>query len=274
MKITPLLIAGLALTALLTTANAILIFPDLRAAQTVATAAEVAAEIRRPANLTATIIEPTNCPDCRFPESFLALVRQNNVNLTEERLTFTDPRSPELIASAGIERLPGLVISGELNKNPDLAAVWSNYGTVKDNQFVFQKNQPIYEEAGSGEVRGRVKVTYLTDLACAECYDVKAHEPALANVGIIPSSSTTVDIASPEGLTLKKQYTLTAVPTIILSGDLAVYSRLLDVWPAVGSQESDGAYVFREIGVKTMGAYRNLVSGKIETPPPAPLTSP
>ena len=46
-----------------------------------------------------------------------------------------------------------------------------------------------------------------------------------------------------------KQYALTKIPTIVLSGDIALYEKLTSVWSQVGTVETNGSYVFRSTEV-------------------------
>jgi hypothetical protein len=89
------------------------------------------------------------------------------------------------------------------------------------------------------------------------------------------SDDRTVEVNSAEGKDLIKKYKITAVPTILLSGDLEEYENFQQVWPQVGTVEADGMHVFREPGEKIMGSYKDLKTGKlVEAPAPAPQPAP
>ncbi|MBS3108477.1 hypothetical protein J4409_01265 [Candidatus Woesearchaeota archaeon] len=63
-----------------------------------------------------------------------------------------------------------------------------------------------------------------------------------------------------------KKYGIKAAPTIILSEEASVYNVLNGIWSQVGTVESDGVYVFRNIEV--IGEiYKDLSSDKIIEPP-------
>ncbi len=90
-----------------------------------------------------------------------------------------------------------------------------------------------------------VLITYLLDSNCLDCYDVKVNEQILMQYGL-NLTSRSFDINSGEGRALINKYNITKVPTFILSGgDLMNNSKLISVWPSVGSFESDGSLVFR-----------------------------
>lgn len=126
----------------------------------------------------------------------------------------------------------------------------------------FSWRQEIATAREEAELRGRFSLIYLTDKSCSECYDVSQHRPIIEAYAAKPFEEKTVDVADSEGQGLVADYGIKKLPTIILKGDLSVYSAFQEIWPQVGTIEEDGAYVFRDAGV--MGLYFNLETGKVE----------
>ena len=123
---------------------------------------------------------------------------------------------------------------------------------------------PPYKEVKTGLVKGLVAVTYLNDASCTGCYDVKMHKSILEGLGMKIKSEKAVDITSADGMAFKDKYKITNVPTVLLSEDAAEYTALKNIWSQVGSIESDGTYIFRQMGQLGAGVkYKNIVSGEI-----------
>ena len=273
MKITKLTLIVAGILVLLTIANLVLLFPNTRKLLGIAAKKEQLKEETKPQAFALTTIAPENCPECFTTAPLIDALKKNNVVIASERsLVSTETEAQTLITQYKIEKLPTLIVNGAFDKNDALKKQLETIGTVAGDTFVWTQVQPPYTEVATGNVRGKFSVMYVTDTACKTCYDVMRHTQAMANLGLKASDDKIVDVHSAEGKKLRTQYALTAVPTIILTGDLGEYDSLKAVWPDVGSIEKDGTYVFRENGIviAQMGAYRNLKTGKIVTPPPAP----
>ncbi|NCN07565.1 hypothetical protein GW933_02615 [Candidatus Falkowbacteria bacterium] len=216
-----------------------------------------------------TVVTSKNCEGkCFDINLFLDALKQNGIEeLGTETINIEDKQGQDLVNKYGIEKVPTVLISGELDKNPQLAQAWSALGEVIDNVFVFRKLIPPYIEVSTGNLRGNFSLVYLTDEACSGCYDVKLHDTALGNLGLATTDAKSVDVSSDEGKDLIKQYNISSAPTILLSGDLSEYTGLQQIWPQVGSISDDGTYVFTKLD--EMGSYMNLETGKIiEVQPP------
>ena len=224
-----------------------------------------------------TVITSKLCGDkCFDINLFLDALKQNGIKeVGTETLNVEDSQGKALAEKYNITKVPTVLISGELDKNPQLAQAWTALGEIIDQVFVFRKLIPPYIEVATGELKGQFSLVYLTDESCSKCYDVKLHDTALGNLGLKTDNSKTVDVSSDEGKDLLKKYAITLVPTILLSGDLAEYSGLQQIWPQVGTIAEDGTYVFTKMD--EMGSYMNLKTGKlVEVAPPAetaPITA-
>ena len=200
---------------------------------------------------------------------FLDALKQNGIKeVGTETLNVEDSQGKALAEKYKITKVPTVLISGELDKNPQLAQAWASLGEIIDQVFVFRKLIPPYIEVATGELKGQFSLVYLTNESCSKCYDVKLHDTALGNLGLKTNDNKIVDVSSDEGKELLKKYAILSVPTILLSGDLAEYSGLQQIWPQVGTIAEDGTYVFTKMD--EMGSYMNLKTGKlVEVAPPA-----
>ena len=129
-------------------------------------------------------------------------------------------------------------------------AIETGAKTPSDSVLVWEKSNPPYFDVAKGSAVGLVDVKFLTDKSCSECYDpVVVHTSLLGRLGVFFNSTETFDADDEAGKALIKQYALTKIPTIVLSGDIALYEKLTSVWSQVGTVETDGSYVFRSTEV-------------------------
>ena len=230
----------------------------------------------RPPKLSLTIIKDSSCSDCRDISPLVEEVKKRGAKIVSERtLERGSEEAQKLIRDLQIERIPTLLAQGELAKSQELSDLWKLTGTIKNDTFVFTRVFPPYAVAGTGEVKGRFSLVYLADTSCTECYDVTRHAAALLNLAMETQDDRTVEASSVEGKDLIRKYKITALPTILLSGDLTEYENFQVVWPQVGTVEADGMHVFREPGEKIMGTYKDLKTGKLViAPAPQPAEAP
>lgn len=221
-------------------------------------------QVAQPAKIKITIIEAKECKNCFDTGEVVSIIKEMGVKITKEkRLAQGDKIAQKLIEKYKIERLPVFLAEGELEKNPALKPFWDFAGRIENGVFVLTRVLPPYLELKNGQIRGNFIAVYLTDASCKECYDVKIHQNALLNLGMKEAEEKIIDIVSEEGKKLIKDYKIRYAPTLILKGDLEVYENFQQIWPQVGTVEKDGAYIFREDGLKQMGAYKDIKSGKV-----------
>lgn len=227
-----------------------------------------AIEASRPANLDVTVILPTDCPRC-YDASRLTNALRTNAGikvLSEKTLNADAPEGQSLVTELAVTQLPAVVMRGEIDKTLTAAAYLTAYGQrSSDGRFVASLLPPPFVEAKTGKVRGLFEALYLTDKTCQECYDPTGHRTALANIGLVPATETTVDRRDKTGQALIKQYGIESVPTLLLRGDLAVYQNLQRIWAGVGTIETDGTFVFRT-GQAQMGTYYDLKTKQLVKP--------
>ncbi len=222
-------------------------------------------EAARPAKIDLTILTADECRECYDIKPIIAEIKKYNIAVTEKIVTAGSEEGKDLIKQYGITKAPSLIATGELEKDAGLNTVLAKIGQIKNNTFILTAVGAPYIVTSTGEVKGKVQLTEITDGQCQECYQVAVHEAILKNYGFPTSDKKMIDINSAEGKNLRTKYKITMVPTIILSGEVGEYQAIKSVWPQVGTVEADGAYVFRA-GVPQMGAYKDLMSGKMVKP--------
>lgn len=215
---------------------------------------------QKPASLSFFLIK-NDCENCFDMGSYIKLIKAQNVRVIQENtLNVNDKTAQNLIKQHAITSLPAMVVTGEVSK-ASLAQLWSGLGGVQSDSAVVIQGVPPYYDLSARKVVGLVDVIYLADDSCLECYDVNDHQLILQRFGISVDQSLPRDASSEEGKALIKKYSITKLPTILLSPAASAYTGLVQVWPQVGTKGADGWYVFRS--VELMGTYKNLSSGKI-----------
>ncbi|MFA6422014.1 MAG: hypothetical protein WCV92_01270 [Candidatus Buchananbacteria bacterium] len=224
-----------------------------------------------PAKLKVTIITKKDCPECWDVSLFTNALSQYNVKISSTSTLYYDSgKGKDLVKKYKITKIPSLIIEGDLNRDANLQPFWQALGDIDGNTFIFRQVIPPYVDVASGQLRGRVQITYLTDSSCPKCYDVMLHENALKNLAVPTSDRRVIDISSAEGKALITKYGIKLAPTVLVSGEVSEYGNLADLWKQVGTVAKDGTYIFTN--VELMGTYKDLSKNKIITPPVATST--
>ena len=262
-----IVVAGLMVT------NAILLYYAQHKVQTEKQAAEEAA---KPAAIEVVVISAADCKECVDIENLIAPLKNNpKVNIIKEQtVDYATEEGKVLVQKYNLTRVPSLLLRGQTIKVFDPASFTQNLGKQDpDGTLVITNVPPPFMDLSSRKVTGLFSATYLTDKSCKECYATESHRQALAGLGMKPAQEIFVDRAEAAGQALIGKYAIKSAPTIVLTGDLAVYAQFNQVWSQVGTVEKDGAHVFRA-GQALMGAYQDLVTGKIVKPkPPEPAAN-
>ncbi|MBI5230513.1 MAG: hypothetical protein HY981_04425 [Candidatus Magasanikbacteria bacterium] len=221
-------------------------------------------EAARPARIDAITIQDKSCADCFDVAPMLKNFSKTNVVLSSHRaIERNDEEAKTLIAKYKIDKLPTIILRGEVQKNADLKTSLSRVGSIDGDTFVLRQIGGPYVSVATGEIKGRTELALITDSSCGTCYDVKKHQAILSQFGL-NSKTKIIDINTPEAKTLLEIYKIFLVPTFVLTGDVKEYQGLLKVWPQVGVVKNN-SYIFDK-GVASMGVYKDLKTGKIIDP--------
>ncbi|MDO8428609.1 MAG: hypothetical protein Q7S92_05350 [Candidatus Diapherotrites archaeon] len=190
-----------------------------------------------------------NCTNCIPLAGLISTVKQQvGIPVTERIVSFGSDESNTLIQEYGIERLPSVVIRGDLNSFPELVSGFIQSGLgyqSSDGSLVFKSPFPVYYEIASGKLTGLVQMTKITVSDCTECspglteQDFSSLSPPIAFESIQEISST-----SAEGQALLAKYNIRKIPTIVLSKEIKEYPQFQN-FLSVGTVEQDGSFIFR-----------------------------
>ena len=214
------------------------------------------------------LIKDSSCAECKDLSALVTQIESTGVKFSEEKtVEASSAEGKELASKYRLSSVPSLILSKDIELYPAIAEAWPQVGSIEqDGAFVLRAPYPPFKNLTTGKVNGVVKMTYLTDLSCADCYDVNNHKSVLSSqgsFGITISSEETVDISSAKGKELVRKYGITLVPTIILSKDVSVYpsSQGLKQFFKVAD---DGSYFFTSLSL--MGTFKDLSTGEIVKP--------
>jgi len=212
-----------------------------------------------------TFLADKSCKECRTMKDLVPALEQSGIVITSQQtIDVADADGKELVEKYNISAVPAAVLSKDLKSyGPQMTQSWQQIGSIEtDGSYVTRIASPPYRDLVSGDVKGLVKVTYLADKTCTACYDpVDFHRPILERLGMAFSEELHLDAASVAGKELIKKYTIGAVPTVVLEGDVAEYPILVQAWKQVGSVEN-GAYIFRNVAIAQQ-TWKNSTSGEI-----------
>ncbi len=212
------------------------------------------------------IVSDKECKECIDFQPIVQQIRSNGVFLdTEKTVDVLSDEGKELVKKYNLSKVPSLIFSKEAGDYELIKQSWPQIGRIAaDGSYLLEEVSPPYKDLATGKIVGLVEVTYLTDKSCDKCYDVAQHKAILANpkgFNVNFAKETTYDISDAKGKELVAKYNITAVPTVILSKEVSTYKSLVPVWKTVGSIESDGSFIFRNVGV--IGAYKDLAKNEV-----------
>ncbi len=231
----------------------------------------LAKDAATPANIEITKIS-AQCTGCYDVSGIIAAIKQLKANVTENTLDYESTDAKALIKKYNITRIPTIIIRGETEKAGLTANAWSSIGAKEaDGALVMRIGAPFIDSL-SGNVIGRAELILLNDTSCKTCYDVTVHRTILNASQMALSSEKIVSTDSADGRALIAKYNITKVPTMIISPDAKYYDyptaafgggSLQGIWETIGTIESDGWYVFRNMNAMRGAAYFDITQNKI-----------
>ena len=212
----------------------------------------------------ATLITDPFCSKCADVKSLVDYFKKTGVKVKEIReFTWNSYDGQGVINQYKITKVPAFIFSPEFDLYDNAKSTWQNFGTVENDKTYIARNLPLpYRDLDKGQIVGLVDLIYLTDSNCTDCYKVsETQKPILTQgYGVALNSERTVDVSSVEGQGLITKYKIISVPTVLMSPEADQYTNLKGVWKNVGTIESDGWYVFREMQQLRGVVYKDLTS--------------
>jgi thiol-disulfide isomerase/thioredoxin len=228
-------------------------------------AIRLAEQQNQPAKLELIKITASSCPDCFDIDSIINNLKTSNVNITSEKtLEFSSAEAKQLVSQYKIEKLPTVIVLGEVNKST-VTQLWNQNWQIemKDGtqvSAVYSAVNPPYLVAESGTIKGLVNLTHIVDQSCSECADLGQVINFFKQQGVKFSSEKTVDYSSSDGKELISIFGVREVPAVIISKDILDYTSIAQVWAQLNATEKQGFYALHT----TVPPYRDLATDKIK----------
>ncbi len=217
----------------------------------------------QPAKLELIKIDVASCQNCFDIDSVIDNLKKANVEvISETAVDFSLPEAKQLISQHNIEKLPTVIVLGEVNKS-SVVNLWDQNWQVemKDGtqvSAVYSAVAPPYADA-SGNIKGLVTLTHILDESCPECADLAQIIGFFKQNGVKFSSEKTIDYASPEARDLIAKFEVQRVPALIVSKDILDYSAIAQIWNQLNATEKQGFYALHT----TVPPYRDLATDNI-----------
>jgi len=215
-----------------------------------------------PAMVELLVLKDSGCDICFDIDAVVSKVKRYKVNVTEERIIEYDSEEGKaLIAKHGIEKIPAIVVTGEIDK--------AKIGIMdkKEDSLIFTNPNLPYIKTETGDIAGRVTVTHITESSCTLCNDPANLVSQFKENGVNIFKETRVSADSKYGGELIRKYEIKNLPTTIFSKDLNEYTDITENWGSVGSVEDDGNLVLRAtnvIGIPYFNIEKNKTVGIVE----------
>ncbi len=218
--------------------------------------------------VTATLFTDKTCTKCSNATALLAQIKASGVKVVSEKIVDSNSAEGKNLAKMyNLDHAPTLLLSKDAGEYALIKEAWPTAGSIeKDGTYVLRLVIPPFVNLTGNKVRGLVDVTFLSDKSCTTCQDVYVHRQILGpkgTFGMAIEKEQSFDVSDVKGKELVAKYNITSVPTVVLTGDAAVYPSLVQL-KQFFSPEKDGAYVFRQ--PELLGVYKNLVNGSVVTP--------
>lgn len=220
-----------------------------------------AAEETRPAKMAFILLRDDSCDDCTDITPIIDAIKRDNIDVVSERnVDASSAEGKGLIADYGIERLPALIVQGEVDKERDYQTELDR----RDDAFIFDATPAPYVDTATMEVAGKVSVTILKDNACTSCANMSVLVDQLRFASILITRVTELDYTSQTGAALVERYSIKKIPAVLLSKDANVYEIITQSWQQVGTIEDDGTFIAREAGAPYVDVQSGDTKGLIE----------
>ncbi|GEM_PF-394010 len=224
----------------------------------------LAEQQNQPAKLELIKITASSCQNCFDINPVVENLKKANVNITSEKTAdFSSSEAKQLITQYNIEKLPTVIVRGEVNKS-SVVNLWNQnwYVEMKDGtqvSAVYSAVSPPYADA-SGNIKGLVTLTHVIDSSCPTCANLTQIISFFRQNGVKFSSENTVDYMSAEAKELISKFGVQKIPALIISKDILDYPTVAQAWDQLNATEKQGFYALHT----NVPPYRDLATNKID----------
>ncbi|PIO00350.1 hypothetical protein COT72_01435 [archaeon CG10_big_fil_rev_8_21_14_0_10_43_11] len=210
-----------------------------------------------------TLISEQSCTDCYDVRAFAdGLALSTNSNYTRvDVYDRTSERGKQLIERYNITLVPTIIFSPRANQNTTNRLVLRLSTVEDDGNLVMRYLNPPYKNLTSNTVlAGQPNITFIINQECSVCFTIDLFIDLFRAYGIYSQYAFVLSHTSEHGKEIIARYNITAIPSVVLDSRGAHYTAFMhEAWPELGSIETDGALVFRNVSAVGNGAYFDLV---------------
>lgn len=222
-------------------------------------------EEQRPANVLIAAIAPESCEGCFDKGLLIDMVKSAGVNVTgTENVNYPSERAALLIAEHGIEKLPAVVVQGELEKAKALAAKARESGRITNDAYVFEAEKPLYVDAATGKTAGELSVSVIKNSECLQCTDLGKFVDGLELAGFVVKERREIDMNSDEGRSLIGLYHIERLPAAIFNSEAEAYPELVQLVGTTGSIEKDRSFIIRRANLPYYDINSSRIVGLVQ----------
>ena len=226
-------------------------------------ASKEAEELLKPAKLEVVKILLSDCEDCFDIEAAFESIKKQNVEITAEKALLSDEgEAKELIRNFNIQKIPAMIISGEVNKTSQLKSFFGGVGEFSGennkNSVVYTSIIPPYYDISAAKVVGKVSIVNVVDSSCKECVPLAQVISSFKQAGVAISKEDSYEYSSKQGMNLIAKFNITRIPAMLVSSEINYYEGISEQIKEL-TKEKNGFYALHA----TLPPYRNLEQGKI-----------
>lgn len=209
-------------------------------------------------------IVDSDCSECFSTDNLIGIMKQRSANseFSEKTIEFDSVEGKELVKKFSLKKIPTIVLQGDVNK-AGLIELFRGVSTVEQNAVVLRKILPPYLDLDSGKVVGKVSVTLIEKKDCAQCFDANLLVNELKSLNVFLTDEKRLFFDDNTAKELIQKYNIARLPVLVLSSDLNYYEDLVAGWANVGSVESDGVFLTRNIVAPFFDANSLSVKGLV-----------
>lgn len=192
----------------------------------------------------------SNCKECASLSKLKTQLERSGIKIGRyDMVPYSSDEGKELISENSITFLPALLIS------KDIEEYWWAFSGIKsslaEKEDYYRFSEPLfpYQDIATQQVKGKVKITYVTNNSCEDCLNITKIKTSFQQLGIYIDSEKYADVNSIDGKNMLIKYNITAIPTVVLSKEIIDYTNIKSTLEAVGTFEKDNAFVFRKLDV-------------------------
>lgn len=211
---------------------------------------EKAAEAAKPAELELIKIS-SSCLYCFNPDETISKLKGADLKIiSEKEFLRSSAEAEELIGKYGIDRLPAVLLRGEIEK------VSLQDFNKRQDALVFEGIIPPYENASGGNIIGKVSLIIINDENCGVCTNLTSIIPSLRQNGVFIDKEELLSSSGQRGKGLISSLGISKLPALLMSRDIDKYPAIAE---SVAQLPKKGGYYIFE----SQPPYVDADSGKI-----------